>query len=118
MPKQRFRCGCGSFDNILRVWSTLFQCITLEGWIDIAYVVSDAGAGWTAGIFFISFVCFGSFYMLNLFLAVMVRNGSRTSRMGSPNAAPPLPSASQPVSTLSSVAGLYVLRGEAPKCWR
>ena len=62
--------GTISFDNIFEAWLTVFQCITLEGWIDATYMVKDA-SGWLSTFFFISVVSFGSFYVLNLFLAVM-----------------------------------------------
>ena len=62
--------GTISFDDILSTWVTIFQVITLEGWTDVLYMTSRA-AGPVAGFYFISLVCLGSFYVLNLFLAVM-----------------------------------------------
>ena len=44
--------------------------ITLEGWTQVLYMTSRA-AGALAGVYCISLVCFGSMYLLNLFLAVM-----------------------------------------------
>ena len=62
--------GTISFDDVLSTWVTIFQVITLEGWTDVLYMTSRA-AGPVAGVYFISLVCLGSFYVLNLFLAVM-----------------------------------------------
>ena len=34
--------GTVGFDNIALTWMTVFQCITLEGWVDVMYMVSRA----------------------------------------------------------------------------
>ena len=47
------------------------QVVTLEGWVDVSTVVADSGAGWFAAIFFVSLLCVTSFYVFNLFLAVL-----------------------------------------------
>lgn len=42
--------GITNFDNILFAVLTVFQCITMEGWVDILYNVSpplDAGSGFS-----------------------------------------------------------------------
>eukprot|EP00966_Prymnesium_polylepis_P142843 3298078-Prymnesium_polylepis.1 len=62
--------GTVSFDSIFGAWMVIFQCITLEGWAEILYLV-QVQAGAVAGPFFISVISIGSFYVLNLFLAVM-----------------------------------------------
>ena len=49
---------------------TIYQCVTLEGWTDVLYMTSRV-EGIAAGFYFVSLVVFGSFYVLNLFLAVM-----------------------------------------------
>ena len=46
--------GTLSFDNIFVALMTIFQCITLEGWIDVAYTFKHV-AGWPSILFF-SFV--------------------------------------------------------------
>jgi hypothetical protein len=77
---------CGSindanFDNIFHGMLTLFEMSTTEGWVDIMYL----GAA-TTGIdkqpkrensiiisfFFIFFIVFGSFFILNLFVGVVI----------------------------------------------
>jgi voltage-gated sodium channel len=51
---------------------TLFQMVTLEGWVEVMDTVMDANP-W-AWVFFVSFVLIGTFVVLNLFIAVVVNN--------------------------------------------
>lgn len=51
---------------------TLFQIVTLEGWVELMEVASKAHA-W-AWIYFVSFVLIGTFVVLNLFIAVVINN--------------------------------------------
>lgn len=51
---------------------TLFQIVTLEGWVDVMETAMEAH-GWS-WIYFISFVLIGTFVMLNLFIAVVINN--------------------------------------------
>lgn len=51
---------------------TLFQMVTLEGWVDIMDTALEAHA-WS-WIYFVSFVLLGTFVMLNLFIAVVINN--------------------------------------------
>jgi voltage-gated sodium channel len=51
---------------------TLFQMVTLEGWVDIMDVAMKAYP-WS-WVYFISFVLIGTFVMLNLFIAVVINN--------------------------------------------
>ncbi|KAG6976668.1 hypothetical protein JG688_00001129 [Phytophthora aleatoria] len=46
---------------------------------DIMYMLQDAGYGTVAAIYFVSFIIFGSFFMLNLTLAVIWDNFSEAS---------------------------------------
>ena len=44
--------GTMSFDSIIGAWMTIFQCITLEGWVDVLYLVQvrqQRNGGVTAG---------------------------------------------------------------------
>jgi voltage-gated sodium channel len=59
------------FGDIFTAMYTLFQVITLEGWRDIADDVSQEHP--QAWIFFVVFVLVGTFTMLNLFIAIVVR---------------------------------------------
>lgn len=62
--------GITSFDNILWAWLTIFQCISLEGWTDIMYQIQDASTPWV-WIYFTVLIIFGSFFAVNLALAVL-----------------------------------------------
>ena len=59
-----------SFDDIGSAWMTIFQCVTLEGWTGIMYMTMRA-VGPIALVYYLLLVVLGSFYLLNLFLAVM-----------------------------------------------
>ncbi|MEK6594420.1 MAG: ion transporter [Pseudomonadota bacterium] len=60
---------------------TLFQMVTLEGWVDIMEIAMKAHA-WS-WIYFVSFVLLGTFVMLNLFIAVVINNleASKTAEL-------------------------------------
>lgn len=60
---------------------TLFQMVTLEGWVDIMETAMEMHA-WS-WIYFISFVLLGTFVMLNLFIAVVINNldASKTAEL-------------------------------------
>lgn len=62
--------GITSFDNILWAWLTIFQCISLEGWTDIMYGIQDASTPWV-WVYFTVLIVFGSFFAVNLALAVL-----------------------------------------------
>ena len=62
--------GINSFDNIISACVTIFQSITLEGWVDVMYALMD-GAGAAAILFSISAIIAGAFIVMNLFLAVI-----------------------------------------------
>lgn len=51
---------------------TLFQMVTLEGWVDVMDTAMEARP-WS-WIYFVSFVLIGTFVMLNLFIAVVINN--------------------------------------------
>uniref|UniRef100_UPI0037E984D5 voltage-dependent N-type calcium channel subunit alpha-1B-like n=1 Tax=Semicossyphus pulcher TaxID=241346 RepID=UPI0037E984D5 len=62
--------GITNFDNILFAVLTVFQCITMEGWVDILYSTNDVGNTWN-WLYFIPLIIIGSFFMLNLVLGVL-----------------------------------------------
>jgi voltage-gated sodium channel len=51
---------------------TLFQLVTLEGWVEVMEAAMEAHP--FAWIFFVSFVMLGTFVVLNLFIAVVINN--------------------------------------------
>ncbi|GLD95008.1 hypothetical protein PINS_up003633 [Pythium insidiosum] len=71
--------GLVNFDNIAAAALAIFQCITREGWTDIMYSLQDAGFNIIAVGYFVSFIIFGSYFMLNLTLAVIWENFSESS---------------------------------------
>lgn len=62
--------GITSFDNIMWAWLTIFQCISMEGWTTVMYLVMDAVNPW-AWLYFVLMIIFGSFFAVNLALAVL-----------------------------------------------
>jgi hypothetical protein len=68
-----FNWGYTTFDNVIRSFITIFQSITMEGWSDIMYFTQDSvGVGGT--LFFLVLILFGSFFVLNLILAILEEN--------------------------------------------
>lgn len=63
--------GLSRFDNVGWAMITIFQTVTLEGWTDIMYQVQDATGSSGAYFFFSMVVLGGSFFMLNLALAIV-----------------------------------------------
>lgn len=59
-----------SFDNIFKSILNIFIIITLEGWSDIMYAIRHALDTNTYDIFFLICVVFGTFFVLNLMIAV------------------------------------------------
>lgn len=62
--------GLNSFDNSLHAFITIFQVISLEGWVDIMYMLQDSTSAMVF-IYFVILVIIGAFFLVNLFLAVI-----------------------------------------------
>ena len=62
--------GFSNFDNIAWAWLTIFQCISMEGWTNIMYMVMDTTSTYTWP-YFVVLIVFGSFFAVNLALAVL-----------------------------------------------
>jgi hypothetical protein len=58
------------FDNIMLSILNIFTIITLEGWTDVMYMVRQSAGGVFYDFFFVLCVVFGSFFVLNLMIAV------------------------------------------------
>jgi voltage-gated sodium channel len=60
---------------------TLFQMVTLEGWVDVMDTAMEAYP-WS-WVYFVSFILIGTFVMLNLFIAVVINNlqASKTAEL-------------------------------------
>jgi len=52
---------------------TVFQIITMEGWSDIMYMIDDTSNSILTPAFFPLLIIIGSFFLLNLILAVIMR---------------------------------------------
>lgn len=63
--------GITNFDNIGYSMLTVFQCITLEGWTDIMYAISNVKGNTWPWIYFVTLVIFGNFFVMNLILGVL-----------------------------------------------
>jgi len=68
-----------SFDDIFDGFLTIFQCISMEGWSDVMYLYEDGHDLWGARLFFISLICIGAFYSINLALAVITHKFTASS---------------------------------------
>lgn len=51
---------------------TLFRIVTLEDWTDVMYTAMELSPFY--GFYFVSFVVFGTFVVVNLFIAVVINN--------------------------------------------
>lgn len=60
-----------SFDHIAAGFLTIFVAITLEGWVDVMYMVQDGYSYVAATIYFHLLVIVGSLFAVNLALAVI-----------------------------------------------
>merc|ERR1719174_3426861 len=59
------------FDDLIRAYVVIFQCITMEGWVDVMYMVQDAFNDIVPAILFVFLLVFGSLFLLNIALAVV-----------------------------------------------
>jgi len=64
--------GYTTFDHLGYGVLTLFQVITLEGWTLVMYNLMDANLSPMVVFYFTLLVLFGSFFLLNLILAVIM----------------------------------------------
>lgn len=63
--------GITVFDNLGIGFVTVFQMITLEGWAKIMYNMMDSNISWMAITFSVLLIILGSFFLLNVILAVL-----------------------------------------------
>jgi hypothetical protein len=59
------------FDDLLTAYVVIFQCITMEGWVDVMYMVQDAFHDQLPAVLFVFLLMFGSLFLLNIALAVV-----------------------------------------------
>merc|ERR1719271_1186522 len=65
--------GITSFDNLVIAMLAVFQSITLEGWVDIMYDIRKVKSK-VHDVYFMALVLFGSLFMTNLVVGVLVAN--------------------------------------------
>lgn len=70
--------GITHFDHTWAAFITIFQSITLEGWVDNMYFAQD-GAHLYTWAYFVLVVAFGAFLVVQLFLAVLTDAFNRES---------------------------------------
>ena len=63
--------GYTNFDWFAAAFLTIFQAITMEGWVDILYQIQDVTSPLFPAIYFVILMLVGSFFLLNLTLAVI-----------------------------------------------
>jgi len=63
--------GYVTFDHLGAALLTIFQSVTMEGWVDVMYIYMDSFNATAAALIFLLLILFGSFFMLNLMLAVI-----------------------------------------------
>lgn len=73
--------GITSFDNIFFASLTVYQCITLEGWIKIMNLTEHTFSS-LALIYFLPLVFFGALIFLNLFMVIIKSALSKTILKG------------------------------------
>ena len=71
--------GYFNFDNIGSAVMSIFRAITLEGWTPVMYNFMDS-SGFIAGLYFPILIVIGSFFLLNLFLAVIMQTFSEMTQ--------------------------------------
>ena len=69
--------GIINFDNTYFAWVTIFQVVTIEGWVEIMYTLMDAYSihSW---VYFVVLVFLGNFFAVNLFLIIINNQFSMT----------------------------------------
>ena len=71
--------GAINFDNIISAWLAIFQIVSLENWVEIMYYIQDAHSFWN-WIYFLALTIIGSFFMMNICLAVISAQFSVTKK--------------------------------------
>lgn len=65
--------GVGSFSNFFSAVYTVMQIITNDSWTVILFNLMNGGKGWLAVTYCICIVIIGTWFLLNLFLAVVMQ---------------------------------------------
>eukprot|EP00927_Polykrikos_kofoidii_P025416 TRINITY_DN22831_c0_g1_i1.p1 TRINITY_DN22831_c0_g1~~TRINITY_DN22831_c0_g1_i1.p1 ORF type:complete len:2622 (-),score=470.03 TRINITY_DN22831_c0_g1_i1:58-7023(-) len=68
---ETFNWGLTNYDQIGSASLVVFQVVTMEGWVDIMYMLQDASSTVAAFTYFLFLVVIGSFFLLNVTLAIV-----------------------------------------------
>ncbi|CEM24784.1 unnamed protein product [Vitrella brassicaformis CCMP3155] len=63
--------GVTGFQHMGTAFLTVFQCITLEGWVEQMYKFQDSYSKWFASVYFSLLILLGAVFVVNLTLAVL-----------------------------------------------
>merc|ERR1719387_2846039 len=69
--QEGFNFGRTHFDHLPGALLVIFQCMTLEGWTDIMYVLQDAHSDGFTSLYFCVMIFMTNFFLLNIALAVI-----------------------------------------------
>jgi hypothetical protein len=73
VPRVWSNPGRFNFDNIGTAFLTLFEVITLEGWLEVRDIL-DKRLGWLTQVFLFSYIFLGIMVVLTLFVGVILTN--------------------------------------------
>lgn len=65
--------GIPNFTHILFSIYSIFQVVTMDGWSTIMYNMMDSQFPFLAALIFIFLIIIGSFFLINLILAVIIK---------------------------------------------
>ena len=69
-----------NFNNIIVAIMTIFEALTLEGWSTQMFLLMDSGDTLLCITFYLLLISFGSYFILNLILAVILGSFSKFER--------------------------------------
>ena len=72
--------GYSTFDNIFKAFLTIYNCMTLNGWSKIMYMVQNGYSYTGSSIFFISLVIILNYLVLNFTIAILMDNIEKNSK--------------------------------------
>jgi len=72
--------GYSTFDNFFKAFLTIYNCMTLNGWSKIMYLVQNGYSYTGSSIFFISLVIILNYLVLNFTIAILMDNIEKNSQ--------------------------------------
>jgi hypothetical protein len=72
-----FNYGLTNFDNIMNSFISVYQCMTLEGWVDILKFAIDSHNLFYTNLVFVLIIIVTHYVFLNMTVAVMAYNLSK-----------------------------------------